>query len=444
MAIALLLVPSGCGGGGGGTSGALTGGGQTIAQPGWTVDRATGVQPSRKWTVLVYLDAANDLEAFGTLNVNQMELVGSNGNVNVVVQFKRIKGAYDTSDGDWGGTRRYYVAQDRDSGHVSSPILSHRDGLNMGDPQTLQDFVQWGVATFPAQRYCLVLWNHGAGWRAEAAGYKLGKIVYTGRGVAYDDEFQTNGYSAHIDTIQLPAAMSLGNGRKWDLLAFDASLMQMAEVSYQVRDQATWIVGSEESPPGTGYPYDQILFRLVSTPDMDGKALGILFAQQMLASNSSGSNITQSVLDTSKLVTIAPAVDALGTALSAAQGNYGAAISNARAASESYAYPENHDLLDFTRALATSDPKTGQTVTADPGVSAAVGQVQGAVQAALAFNTHGDQHPRSNGLAIFLPTPTDYALIDAEQANGFGQRYSTLSLAQAAPNWMNFLVNGPR
>jgi hypothetical protein len=396
--------------------------------------------------VLVYLDAANDLEVYGTLNVNQMEQIGSTADVNIIVQFKRIKGQYDTSDGDWGGTRRYFITRDTDAGHVSSPLLSHRDGLNMGDPQTLQDFVQWGTATFPAQRYCLVLWDHGAGWRAKSlpsSKASSASTTDTGRGVAYDDEFQTNGNSAHIDTIQLPAGMSLGSGKKWDLLAFDASLMQMAEVAYQIRDQEAWIVGSEESPPGTGYPYDQILSRLVSNPDMDGKALGAAFAQQMLAANGTDSDITQSVLDASKLAAIVPAMDVLGAALSSAQGAYGAAISDARAASESYVYPENHDFLDFARSLSTADTYTGLTVTTDPSVRAAVSQAQSAVQAAVVLSVHGSQHPRSNGLAIFLPTPRDYAQIDVQQANGFGQRYQALAFSQAAPNWTNFLINGP-
>lgn len=422
-----MLALLGCGGGGSRTTAA----GRTVAQPGWSIDAPALVQSPKKWTMLVFLNAANDLETYGVLNTNQLEQLGSNDDINVVVQFKRIKGQYDSSDGDWGGTRRYFITKDNDPTHISSTILSDRNDVDMGSPQVLQDFIQWGIQTYPAQHYCLVIWNHGAGWRSV-------KAPGRGRGVSYDDQYQT-----HIDTIQLPAAMDLGGGKKWDLLAFDASLMQMAEVAYEVREKASYIVGSEESPPGTGYPYQLVLGDLVAHSDWDGKALGVAFAQEMLADNGTNSDITQSVLDTSKLSALAPALDALGTALTNAQGAYGNPISNARSAAESYAYPENHDLLDFLQHLAAPDPYTGLTVTRDPGVKSAVTQLQSATSAALVLNTQGSLHPHSNGLAVYLPTPYSYRQIDIAQANGFGQRYSTLALAKAAPGWQNFLTSGP-
>ena len=450
---AFVFLLAGCGGGGGSSTrqtgtGPVQTGTQT-EQSGWTLTNGTPsyVQAKKKWTILVYLNAANDLEEYGPLNVNQMEQIGSDPtNLNIVVQFKRIKGQYSTIDGDWGGTRRYYVTKDSDTTNTHSTLLSSRDGLNMGSAQTLQDFVQWGIKTYPADHYCLVVWNHGAGWRSAKVptSNRVSSHGQTGRGVSYDDEFMVNGYSSHIDTIDLPAAIDMGSGRKWDLLTFDSSLMQMAEVSYEVRDKASYIVGSEESPPGEGYPYDLVLDDLTANPSMDGKALGRIFAQEMLNAYGASSDITESVLDTSKLAAIAPAVDSLGSALYAAKGTYGAAISNARSGADEYAYAENHDLLDFTRRLARNDSDTGLTVTNDAGVNAAVNQVNSAVNAAILFNVHGNAHANSNGLAILLATPYQYRNIDQEQADGFGNRYGTLAFAKAAPNWQNFLANGPQ
>ena len=50
---------------------------------------------------------------------------------------------------------------------------------------------------------------------------------------------------------------------KVDVLAFDACLMQMAEVAYEVKDLADYVVGSEETEPGPGYPYDPFLAGLL-------------------------------------------------------------------------------------------------------------------------------------------------------------------------------------
>jgi hypothetical protein len=166
------------------------------------------------------MNGANDLEEYGNLNLNQIERYGSDENVTFVAQFKRIKSTAsydDKSDGDWSGARRFVVRRDNNQGNVTSPIISSRADIDMGDAGTLQEFVQWGVRTFPAERYAIVLWNHGAGWRSRSA--KPRQPVT--RGFSYDDEKET-----HIDTIELPEAINMGNGRKWDLVAWDSSLMQ--------------------------------------------------------------------------------------------------------------------------------------------------------------------------------------------------------------------------
>ena len=166
--------------------------GTYIDQPGWASSCGVPVQPKRKWTVLLYMNGANDLEEYGTLNINQMEKYGSDKNVTFVAQFKRIHSTEwwdDTGDGDWSGARRFVVRQDNNSS-VGSPIVSSRADIDMGNPQTLKEFIAWGVQTFPAEHYAIVLWNHGAGWRSKST---------TGtrtRGFSYDDEKNT-----HIDTI---------------------------------------------------------------------------------------------------------------------------------------------------------------------------------------------------------------------------------------------------
>ncbi len=38
-------------------------------------------------------------------------------------------------------------------------------GVDMGNPQTLTDFVNWAKTFYPAQHYALIVWDHGAGWR---------------------------------------------------------------------------------------------------------------------------------------------------------------------------------------------------------------------------------------------------------------------------------------
>ena len=115
----------------------------------WAVTRKADVQPKKKWTVLVYINGANDLETYGILNMNQMEKVGSTEDMNIVTQFKRIGGRYDNSNGDWSDTRRYYVDRGTDASTVTSTLISQASGVDMGNPATLQEFVDWAWRPFP-------------------------------------------------------------------------------------------------------------------------------------------------------------------------------------------------------------------------------------------------------------------------------------------------------
>jgi hypothetical protein len=244
---------------------------------------------------------------------------------------------------------------------------------------------------------------------------------------------------SHIDTIELPGAINIG--RKWDIVSFDSSLMQMVEVAYEIRDQASYIVGSEESPPGTGYRYDRLMRNLTENPGQAPRTFASFIAQDTLAAYGAGSNITHSALDASQVGALAPVLNQLGAALSAAQGTWGSQIATARRAAESYDYSQNKDLTDFLDQMA---PVGGTPRVNDAGVLTAIQGVRSALNAVILTNANGAQHPRSRGLAIFIPSPAQYVTIERQQVEeGFGQPYSALSFAQAAPAWRNFLQTGP-
>jgi len=116
------------------------------------------------WTFMVYLDGDNDLEGAAINDFLEMAAVGSDANVNIVVQFDRI-GGYDSSYGDWETCKRFYVT----SGMTPTAAEQVEDvgEANMGDPAALTDFINWVADNYPANNYAVVLWNHGAGWREQ-------------------------------------------------------------------------------------------------------------------------------------------------------------------------------------------------------------------------------------------------------------------------------------
>jgi len=233
--------------------------------------RADGLKSAAKaapkeWTVMVFINGKNNLEIAGLYNVNQMEKIGSTSKMNIVVEIGRMKGqaAGDTDlDGDWTGARRLLIKKDKDKNKVSSPVLQEDKVVDMGDYKRAVDFVKWSKAKFPAKRYMLIVWNHGSGWMDPLKAEK---------GISFDDE--TGNY---IRTPQI--GLILKEAGKVDILAFDACLMNMAEVAFEVKDDAQVIVGSEETVPGLGYPYDLFLGAMAKKPDLSTEDTGAVMVE---------------------------------------------------------------------------------------------------------------------------------------------------------------------
>jgi len=221
--------------------------------------------PERKWTIMVFMNGKNNLEVAGLYNVNQMENIGSTKDMNIVVELGRMKGQEGDvdMDGDWTGARRILVKKDKDSDKITSPTVATTETVDMGDYKRVVDFVTWSKKAYPAKKYMLILWDHGTGWLDP----QQKKKEMPSKGISFDDE--TGNY---IRTQQI--GQILKESGKVDILAYDACLMQMGEVAFEVKDYTEVIVGSEETVPGYGFPYGIFLGVLAKNPGMSAEELG--------------------------------------------------------------------------------------------------------------------------------------------------------------------------
>lgn len=392
-----LVVLCGCGGGG------------SISPP----------RGSQSWTIMVFLNGANDLDEFSDTNVNQMEESMLNpAKVKVVVQWKRI--SQWAPPGSWTGTRRYLVRYDTHPGIGSELLADMGQGVDMGSADTLREFVQWARTTYPADRYVLVIWNHGSGWRSTR------KSEPITRGVSFDDEFGTN-----IKTWELPQAIRPSAADPMmDLLVFDASLMQMIEVVYECRGVARYVVGSEESPPGEGYPYHRFLVPLAQNTDMSPAELAGTIVQNTVAYYAQNfphyGNITQSAVDTSRIESVATALDSFAGVLMANRASFLNELMSARQQAQSYStYPEYKDLWHVAQLIKQN--------TGSPAITASVNQLQSALSNAIVSEAHANNARvgNSHGLSIYYPSAGDFL-----------GRYTNLSLARAT-RWDEWLLEAP-
>lgn len=213
------------------------------------------------WTFMVYLDADNDLEDMGIADFQEMATAGSNSSVNIVVIMDRCP-SYADSYGNWTGTRRGRIELN------DEPYSSWGEDIgeqNMGDDETLSDFLIWSAQNYPADHYALVLWNHGAGWRDAS-----GRILPPTKAICYDD---TDGDNLSVKEVATALQRAQATTGKLDLISFDACLMSMVEVAYELRNYADVMTASEDLEPGQGWPYDAILPALLASPSQSAGTL---------------------------------------------------------------------------------------------------------------------------------------------------------------------------
>lgn len=364
-----------------------------------------------KWTVMVFLNAANDLYPFSVLNMNQMESVAQNPDVRFVVQWKQSQSVFSASTFD--GTRRYLVRPDTTNSIASELLQDLGDEVDMGNPDYLHEFVQWAKTFYPAERYCLVIWNHGNGWRRDVEDMPS-------RAVSYDDETG--------NTIQIWEMSQALGSNVFDIVAFDASLMQMVEVAVEIKDRAKYVVGSEESPPGEGYPYHFIFDNFRDNPDASTLALSKAFVDGMLEVPAYATRkITQSVVDSLQLGALESALSELAEELIANVGAIGPQIQAIRNGAQSYSPTTFRVFRDIDHVCQLI-----QANIAIPDVQTAASNVRTALANAVVWEGHNTNSPNSRGLSIdfsaadqFQFSSDDYALMRFANATQWNEWLST-------------------
>jgi hypothetical protein len=199
------------------------------------VDIAQQSQKTAKWTIMVHVAADNNLEVAGLMDVNEMEAVGSSPDVNILVQMDR-SADYVTYDGDWTDTRRFYIQQDDDPQVINSPVVQDLGETDTGSPQSVSDFAIWGITNYPAEKYMLIMWDHGGAWISQSSDEDSGNDISLPEFVSALENIKT---ATGID--------------KFEAIGFDMCLMAQLEVMDSIAPYARYGIGSEENEPGAGW-----------------------------------------------------------------------------------------------------------------------------------------------------------------------------------------------
>jgi virulence-associated protein VapD len=294
----------------------------------------------RKWTVAVWVAGDNNLESFGETDLGEMKSVGSTDEVAVVAQFDRM--------GD-EQTRRYVL---RANTPLDDDVVAELGETNTGDPAVATDFFTWAFGEWPSEKRLAVIWNHGSGidetdiyarmatrgLRVERApdanggdaiprarvrevassGHRRAVFATTlekavnSRAIAYDDTARDFLDNEELKRVLTQVTQNIGG--RIDVLGFDACLMNLVEVSYQLRGTVDNVVGSEEVEPGDGWPYDGVLNELAASPDLAPRDAAKRFVQKYMESYRGDEMVTQSAVDVSQVEAVAEATSQFATA----------------------------------------------------------------------------------------------------------------------------------
>ncbi|NHK32619.1 MAG: hypothetical protein FK730_14795 [Asgard group archaeon] len=370
------------------------------------------------WLILIYLDGDNNLETNAIDDFNELEH-GYDGaqNIAILVLIDRAPG-YDTSDGDWTGTRLYEIQPDGSSS-LRSLLLENNGELNMGSGSTLEYFINYGFTNYLADRYWLNLWNHGGGVD----------------GLCWDDT--SNGDYLTLNEMQ-DAVYTVENahGKKFDLISHDCCFMNMIEVAYEIRNLADYFVSSEESIPLDGFDYTPIIFQLCLTPTMSGSALATLIVDTYDSFYSSTEYTALSAIDLSQINVFTVQANSFATELeNAVNTGYGGNIEDAFFNSLAFFYYYSLDFKDFVNEIK----KDTSLMNNNPLLQTATYNLFSAFSLIIKDNyQHTCYDGRASGISIFMPysNPT----YDSYIANYIARSSMFTGMDwQANTNWDEFL-----
>ena len=323
-------------------------------------------------TILVYL-CGTDLESqngMGTSDLKEMTSATLGSKVNLIVYTggcrrwrnnvvsSSVNQIYQIQDG-----KLYCLEKDMGSASMTSP-------------KTLSSFIKYGAENFPANRMCLILWDHGSG---SASGY------------GYDEKYASSG---SMSLAGINSALK-DAGQKFDFIGFDACLMATVENGLMLSQYADYMIASEETEPGVGWYYTNWLTKLGSNTSISTVELGKMIADDFVAvcaRQCRGQGTTLSVVDLAELqATVPSSLSDFGKGTNELiQNQEYKTVAAARSKTREFAQSTRIDQIDLVHFATNMGTKEGKALAS-------------AITGAVKYNRTGGSINNAYGLSIYFP-----------------------------------------
>jgi hypothetical protein len=219
-----------------------------------------------RWTIFVYGHADHNLSPSLLTDIEEMSRASLGSSVNVVVysDWDGGKGMNSRVRSRWnalmpiplssGNAFPYQAHWLRiNGGNLPPTLLSTEPERNFDDPSILSEAVRSAFTRYPADRYAVILWDHGGSWEGGFGGDSQ-------NGTVTNSSQRPMSASAVASAVrQGLSAAGISGIRPLEFIAFDTCLLGAAETAYPFRDIARVFIAEAEIDFGRGWDYQAAL-----------------------------------------------------------------------------------------------------------------------------------------------------------------------------------------
>ena len=355
-------------------------------------------------TLLIYL-CGTDLQDAACDDLIEMAEVETGEDINIVVLAGGAK-EWDL-EGLQGGSRTLAVIRD---GEFEE--LWDWGQESMGSPESLAEFLSYGLTEFPADRTMVVLWDHGAGSEG---------------GICFDETADDDGLTIVEISEALDALERDVPDYQINIWGCDACMMATYEMAAMLSHyRIGYFVASEELEPETGWYYTDWLELLAEEPDISDEDLCIAIIESFMEAGlqeNPDDYLTLSAVRLDEVSALENSMERFASVMSGqiAAGNLS---SVRRGRSRMYTFGSfadgSWDMVDLGAVLDTYAQFD----------AAQASEARRCLSRAVIASSQTDNLDTCCGLSILLPQDT---------ADSFDEYREGFSLTGIIPNWVAFV-----
>ena len=357
-----------------------------------------------KTTVLVYM-CGTDIQDDACGDLKEMAKAATGDNVELVVM---AGGAKRWSDRNLKGNTRNLIT------FANGKYDSVQDvgKASMGSPDSLKEFLKYGLTNYPADRTIVILWNHGSGSEA---------------GICFDETAKDDSLTMkEIDNV-LGQVMKDVPGAHIDIFGCDACMMATWELAAVLSQyDIDCFVASEELEPGCGWFYTDWLSELEADPLMSNEQICATIVDTFMEASlafSPDDTITLSAVDLKKVRELTAPMESFAAQMkNAAENGQIASIRRGRSRMYSFGtyYDGSWDMVDLGTVLDTFSGFDAENAA----------KAKQILQDAVIYASQTDNIQACSGLSVLIPYET---------MNEFGDYADGYDVSGILPNWVSFV-----